>query len=166
MTALQSKITGITLLIIAVLYFLDFTGFTLNALTDSLPYILLIMGAVTNVLGYNPPDRRLILQGGIMFILGLVILIAVNFDFRSTFDIYYSTLIFILFVCAIVLYVENTGEKIFLFFAIFFLVFFFLITLVFTGSSVVFASNDMTAAIIKLWPFIIILLGTGLYINR
>jgi hypothetical protein len=134
--------------------------------TELLGYVLIFYGIGQTYLSIGKNRNGYLFAGTFLFLTGIFLFIVNNFEFNSTKELIFPSLLFITGICFLILFIDNSTKKNFLILSV---------TLIFTGLMVtIFVGTPSFSAFfravltvaLKYWLVILIVLGIILILHR
>jgi hypothetical protein len=138
---------------------------TLNY-TIFLEYILLFLGVTLVLTSANNSSRSFLFLGSLLFICGSILFVVDNFEILTPIKIVLPSILFAFGAAFLILYIDNTQEKIFLFISIILMGISLLVIILLKNNDLYSIANRVSFLILEFWPILVSLIGLGILLNR
>jgi hypothetical protein len=159
---LLKKITGIILIVCGIFFVLEKFTFSFLSANEIVGFSLILFGIPAVYISLNLGNRPLLVFASIVFMIGVLVLVKINYEIINTQGIVFISILFITGTTAFMLFIENASQKIFLIIAFVLLLLGYLSITVFKKLGLLILSNKIANYAEDFWP--IVLLTTGLFI--
>ncbi|MBM4171289.1 MAG: hypothetical protein FJ214_05405 [Ignavibacteria bacterium] len=160
------KITGIILIVSGLLFVLESFPISFLSANEIISYSLLAFGIPAVYISLNLGNRALLVFASIVFMIGILLLIQINYEIIDTRGIVFVSILLITGSISFMLFLENTSQKIFLLLAVVFLLLGYLSVTMFKKMGLLILSNKIANYAEDIWPIALLLTGLFLFLNR
>lgn len=157
------SITFILYGIFSVLNLARVIPFTEERLTGA---VFIFYGAVTVFLSFSNQKRENLVFASGLFLVGVILLVKSNFEIIDTRGIVFTSTLFISGALLLILFIDNTKEKVFLYSGIVLILMSYLSITVLKNIGLFEIANKAGDYFKYFWPVLLIVFGISIFINR
>jgi hypothetical protein len=129
-------------------------------------YVFLLYGVITFYQVFNNERREILIFVTILFLVGIELLVKANIDIYDTRGFVFTSVLFLSGSVFLVLFLENTKEKIFVISGIILIVLSYLTITTFKKLGVFDLANKIANLFEFFWPVVLLIFGISVFINR
>lgn len=166
MTLTNKKIAGFTLILYGVSSLLSYYSIVSISPDILLGSAFILFGLPSAYISFNDNRRDLLLLSTVLFMMGIIFLVKSNYEIINTRGIVFTSILFIGGTTFLVLFIDNTKEKTFLYTSFVLLALgFFSITLL-REMGILDYANKIADLAEDFWPVVLIVFGLNIFWNR
>lgn len=163
---MNKTLAAISLIILGILMLLKWSGLVVYETEAILGFVFTAFGLSSTNLSLKQNNKKILVPSSILFLIGIALLIRVYYNIPDTRGFALVSILFISGAVFLLLFIDNYSQKVFLITGIA-LLFLSVISITFLQIAGLFQLTNKIATRLKsFWPIILILFGTGLFINR
>lgn len=166
MSNVSRIISGAGLMLIGIAYILQITGVLSFDIKIASAYLLLFYGLVFVSANLGKNHRGILFAGAVIFIAGVVMFVINNYEILNPVKILLPSILFSVATGFLMLYVDDSKEKMFLIAAVILYVISLLLIKLMDFFFIINYANRISFVILQLWPVFLLLAGIGLLVNR
>jgi len=129
-------------------------------------YVFLLYGVITFYQVFNNERREILIFVTILFLVGIELLVKANIDIYDARGFVFTSVLFLSGSVFLVLFLENTKEKIFVISGIILIVLSYLTITTFKKLGVFDLANKIANLFEFFWPVVLLIFGISVFINR
>jgi hypothetical protein len=162
----NKKIFAVCLFLLGVFLLLR-KSYLYNISVESITgFVFIIYSVITFYQAFNEGKREILIIVTILFLTGVELLVKTNIDIYDTRGFVFTSVLFISGSIFLVLFLENTKQKIFAGSGIFLIVLSYLSTTIFKKLGIFYLTNKIANLSGFFWPIVLIIFGISIFINR
>jgi len=157
---------GISFLAFGILALLSGAGYVFLTIEKIIGISFVVYSIPTVYISLNTGERQKLVFATILFLVGVVFFIKSQYEIFDTRGIVFSSILFISGSVLLILFIENTKEKIFLIAAIVLILLSYAAATLFKGVGLFTTTNRLGTLLEIFWPLILILFGISIFARR
>ena len=157
---------GISLIIIGIFYLLRFFSIINAPITELISYVFILYGVVTVYFSLGTGYRGRLFFASVVFLSGVMMYVINNYEILRPSSAIFASILFITGSSFIILFIDNTKEKTFLFSGILLLAVSYSAITVFNDLGIVKTANGLSNLVLDFWPVFLFLFGINILIMR
>lgn len=162
----NKKILAVCLFLYGIILLLK-KSYLLNISVESITgYVIILYSLITFYQAFKNERREILIFVTILFLTGVELLVNANIDIYDARGIVFTSVLFVSGSVFIVLFLENTKEKIFAVPGITLIILSYLTTTIFKKLGIFYLTNKIANLFGFFWPAVLIIFGITMFINR
>ncbi|MBU2491991.1 MAG: hypothetical protein KJ571_05145 [Bacteroidetes bacterium] len=157
---------GISLIITGILFLLKFFEITNTSYTEIVSYILIIYGFVTAYFSLGTGSRGRLFFASAAFLIGIMFYVINNNEILNPDSAVFPSMLFITGACFIILFIDNTKERVFLYSGMLLLIISYSSIVFFNNSIIIQTANKLSNIVLEFWPVFLLLFGINILLMR
>lgn len=157
---------GISLIIIGIFYLLRFLTIINAPITELISYVFILYGIVTVYFSLGTGFRGRLFFASIVFLSGVMMYVINNYEILKPSSAIFASILFITGSSFVILFIDNTKEKTFLYSGLLLLIISYSAATVFKNYEIIKAANSLSNLVLDYWPVFLLLFGINILIMR
>lgn len=157
---------GISFVIFGILSLLNYFSLLHLSVQTIHGIVFIFFGIITVYRTFGNSRRGVLSFGVLLFLLGILLILKSHFELLDTRGIIFTSILFIGGSISIMLFFDNTKEKVFLYSGLTLVILSGITITLFKSAGLFSLTNKVGNYLEYFWPIVLIILGMGLFINR
>lgn len=157
---------GISLIIIGLFFLLRFFEIINTPFTETASYVFIFYGLTTVFFSFGTGYRERLFFASFIFLSGIMMFVINYYEILHPSSAIFASLLFITGGGFLILFIDNTNEKIFLYSGIFLFVISYISITFLKSFQIIQTANNISMLVLDYWPVFVLLFGINILLMR